>query len=287
MTQAEHKSIRRRAEELEKKLFGQSGGARPPVQQRRPPIANPNQLVTPPEYAALWAQSEACVVDFIVKHAPDWLRSFMLTPCKVNGAIVMGVPGCVSTAEPFNGIALSRFNAANAPKRKEANDFCRQAINRLAAHLDDYSRSLAPMGLNWYPVYAGPMTVFPPTPNTPCPLADLGRNNAHMLAAMQLEHVVEKVVDRQWGTLYDNLLKPGDVSLSKQVCKSIAEQLSRYLQGLFRDSLVTGVMAESLARVHAGPGGPLPMPFIGMTQVTGDFIKVIEQWRPEWDRPTG
>lgn len=284
--QKEKKSIRQRADELQRKLggTGRNVGMRPGPQAQ--PI-HPGDLVTPPEYAALWAQSEAFLVDSFAEAIPKWIKSFMLQPCKVTMAIVQGSPGCVTASAPLSTLLLSRTHMApgggGPPARKEAREFCLKAVDALARHFENWRAGLAPLGLSWYPPYAAILPAYVPgMPNSHSFLSDLGRTNAHLLNEPSIQSKLANAADPHWLGLYDNLLQPGARSVGNQVFESVARQLAKYMDGVVNQSVIAGVLARSLTPPQ--PPHAAPLPFTGMTDVAPGFVTVIETWRPEWDR---
>lgn len=279
---SETKSIRQRAEELQRQL---GHGTRPaPTTAPAPAPIHPDQLVTPPEYAGLWAQSEAIVVTAVIDAFLKWAESFTLQPCKVQGAMVHGTPGCV-TADPVQLVVLPAVQAAEKlgdPAKFRvgaAKKFCEQAVTEVFRHLESWVRQLAPMGLTWYPAYAAPMPHHPPGQvNLPCPLAHLGRAANQLLEPMMLEPVLHKALDKDWAKLYQ---PPGplNMTLAGKVCTSIAGQLSKFLKEFCANSQVVGINAHSTT-----PATGQPMPFMGQTEVKRGFVSPVVAWRPDWNR---
>lgn len=261
-------TIKQRADELQKKL-GHGPGPVAPTPAAAP--VNPNQLVTPQQFAALWAQSEAVVVTAVIDAFLESLPTLTLGSCTVVGPIVTGAPGCVA-GPPLQ--TLPKLMAAqNLPKRAEAKKFCEKASESAAKHIGGWIRQLAPLGLSWYPTYAAaPGPVAPSLPNVPTPLADLGRSAAHMLEPIMIDLELQKAIDRPWATTY------GDGKIARDVCESAAQQLSKFFKEFCANSLVQGVTA--IGQV-AGQPGQVGLVHGNTVPKTG-FVVPVVAYRPEW-----
>lgn len=302
---AEAKSIRQRAQELQKLLVGHDKGpppapfkgspglnpGRPEVRARAEPL-NPDQhLVTPPQYTAAWASSEAIVVTTVIDAFLEWVKSFALKPCQVQGAMVNGHPGCVS-ADPLGQLITQEFMKSKKLepdptfRDRHATEFNKSAVTEIVKKLEAWRQQLAPMALNWFPPYAAPQVVFPPgIPNVPCHLEELARTGAHELSEPSLEWAAEQALTPEWANLYQVPGRSLKEQLPYKVCHSIAAQLAKFFNQFAHDSMVMNVLARRTNVATVGGPVPVPMPFIGETIHTSrGFIVAQVTWRPEWGR---